>query len=802
MSRIFLLLSLLGSFMLAPPARGVELFVAPDGDDANPGTREAPFRTLEKARDTLRELRAADGLPEGGAQVVLRGGRYFRTAPLELSEQDSGREGAPVVYRAAEGETVYLDGGRVLDPAAFEPVADAAIEARLTEAARGRVLRADLRALGIDDTGQFGPRGWGRPRIPPPLELFLDGRPQTVARWPNEGHVPLGKVHESGSVPRRGERDGRSAVFEYNTPRAERWAAADELFISGILGVSWAHDTIRIAEIDLEKGTFTTDGPSHYGVAQPGSPANVQTYYHAVNLLEEIDVPGEYYVDRAAGVLYFLPPYPLDRSHIQVSLLTGPMLRCRGASHVSFESLVLENSRGQGLVIEGGRGCRAAGCVLRNLGQEAARIAGGSDHGIVGCDIYQVGAGAVTVHGGNRRELTPAGHFIRNCDIRRAGRWTGHYHPLISAGGVEIVIQHNHLHDSDHQAIVFSGNEHVIERNEIHHVLQDISDMGSIYIGRNPSYCGNVIRYNFFHHLFNPHEGGPGTQAIFFDDDTLYVARVFGNVFYRTGSNAVIKFNGGGGASIANNLAIDSPRLIQGGSEAHVSRAIGFMHGADTNPAAFTARGFVPKITQQVDIREEPYRSRYPYLYDTYADKFNYGTPTWNNYEAAADALNHFADAANLDFSLKPDSPILAMAAENVVDRVYGADGETIPFQPIPFHSIGLTRDAFRRELGPGDFRLLGPAEGAAAGASGTVQFWWQPSAGADGYRLIVAADREFSQVVADVPVEANHAVLDSPKPGQTYYWQVHAEITRSRSNRGRRAAENGPWELTIAGAQ
>ncbi len=791
---------LIGLLSLGTSAAGSPFFVSPDGDDQQPGTREQPFRTLERARDHVRALRAEGQLAEEAIQIVLREGRYFRSGTWELDARDAGTATAPLIVRAAEGETATLDGGRLLDPSVFRPVDDRAILTRLPEASRGRVLAADLGALGITEYGRFGPRGWGRPGIPPPLELFVDGRPQTVARWPNDGHVPLGRVRESGSVPRRGERDGRSAVFEYNTPRAERWATADELFISGILGVSWAHDTIRIADIDWEEGTFTTDGPSHYGVAQPGSPANVQTYYHAVNLLEEIEVPGEYYLDRGKGILYFLPPYPLDHSLLQVSLLAEPLIRVREASHVEFRSLVLENSRGSGILIDGGEGCRIAGCVLRNLGQQAIRIGGGRDHGVVSCEIYQLGAGAIQVRGGDRRTLAPAGHFIRNCDIRRVGRWTGHYHALISAGGVGLEIAHNHLHRTEHQAIVFSGNEHLIEFNEIHRVLQDISDMGSIYIGRNPSFCGNVIRHNFFHHLVNPHQGGPGTQAIFFDDDTLYVAQVFGNVFYRTGSTGVIKFNGGGGASIANNIAIASPRLIQGGGEAHVERAIRFMHGADTAPAAFTARGFVTKITEEVDIRRDPYRSRYPYLYATYTEKFNYGTPAWNNYEAGPDELQHFVDPEHLDFSLRPDSPIREMVAEPVTDRVYGIQEGRVAFQPIPFAEIGLQQDAYRTELAPAPFRLLGPATDALAAEPDVTQLWWQPSPNADSYRLVVARDRELAEPVIDRSVESHFVTLEALEPGQTYFWQVWAEVRESRSNRGRTAAENGPRVLRTSG--
>ncbi len=778
---------------LAWPAAAADFYVAPDGDDSHPGTKDRPFRTLERARDALRELRAHGEDEFGGGAVILRGGRYSREHSFVLDGQDSGEADAPITYRAAAGETAILDGGQTIDADDFRPVGDPDVRARLLSEVRDAVREVDLRGLGITDYGRFGPRGWGRPDIPAPMELFLDGVPQTVARWPNEGHIPLGEVLQSGSRPRDGDEEEKPGIFRYNTDRAQRWVDAEDLFISGLFGVSWGHDTIGVAEIDTEAGTITTDGPHSYGFRQPGFPGNFQTHYYAVNLIEEIELPGEYYIDRNAGVLYFLPPYPLAHSRIQLSALADPFIDLNGTSHVRIEGLVFENARGMGIRIRGGEDNRVVGCTLRALGGNAVSIAGGSGHHVVSCNVYHTGRGGITLSGGDRATLAPAGHAVRNCDIHRYNRWIRHYNPAVSASGVGSRIEHNHMHHALHQGVTFSGNEHRIAFNEIHRVLRDISDMGSIYIGRDPTFAGNVIEYNFFHHLFDFQEGGPGVQAIFFDDDTIYVAKVFGNVFYRTGSTGVIKFHGGGGASIANNIAVDSPQLVQDGpgDRQGIARAISKMHTDEPH-----GHGFPEKVAA-MNIAEAPYRTRYPYLHDTY-EGYNEGTPRWNNFETDDD-FSHFVNPDELDFQLREDSPLLDRVAEDVSDRVYGADGEDIAFQPIPFYDIGLYRDEHRRTLGPHPFAKLGPADGTEGIDPERVQLWWAPSPNADVYRVKVAADAGMQEVVLEKDVRANHLATDQLAPGDVYYWQVEAAVADSRSNRGTRRARDGAWRITTA---
>src|SRR3954447_5617185 len=83
-----------------PPKGAVTLHVAPDGSDANPGTRDRPFARLEAARDAIRGLRRRQGgTLRQPVHVLFRGGTYVLEAPLLLTPEDSGTAACPVVYQ-------------------------------------------------------------------------------------------------------------------------------------------------------------------------------------------------------------------------------------------------------------------------------------------------------------------------------------------------------------------------------------------------------------------------------------------------------------------------------------------------------------------------------------------------------------------------------------------------------------------------------------------------------------------------------------------------------------------------------
>ena len=234
-----------------------------------------------------------------------------------------------------------------------------------------------LKALGISDFGEIGPRGFRRPYVPAPLELFVDDEPLALAQWPNPGQPgePVGSVLDKGSVTRNGEKPTRGGTFEFKTDRAARWTKATDVWITGLFENGYADNTVKVKSFDLEKKTLTTVQPHMYGFSS-GKPWN---RWVALNLLEEIDLPGEFMADKKTGKLYFLPPQgkaPAE-SRLEVTVTQAPLIALEGATNVVFDGVNIECSRGMGVYIERGANNRIQNATLRNLGMVAVCIGKG-----------------------------------------------------------------------------------------------------------------------------------------------------------------------------------------------------------------------------------------------------------------------------------------------------------------------------------------------------------------------------------------------------------------------------------------
>ena len=109
-----LVLSLFGAFgctkfSTPSPTPGPALFVDASGSDDNPGTQDAPFATLQKARDAVRAINSS---MTSDINVYIRGGRYPLSQTLTFDQGDSGTNGYRVIYRAYPGEIPHISGGQ------------------------------------------------------------------------------------------------------------------------------------------------------------------------------------------------------------------------------------------------------------------------------------------------------------------------------------------------------------------------------------------------------------------------------------------------------------------------------------------------------------------------------------------------------------------------------------------------------------------------------------------------------------------------------------------------------------------
>ena len=123
----------------------------------------------------------------------------------------------------------------------------------------------------------------------------------------------------------------------------------------------------------------------------------------------------------------------------------------------------------------------------------------------------------IVLGGGNRLTLTPASNVVDNCEIHDFNRLDRTYKSAVNLSGVGNIVRHCLIYDAPGTGIYLYGNDHIIEYNEMHHVMMEGHDQGAFYLGRDPSEFGNVVRYNYFHHTSD----GPmahTTWCLYYDD--------------------------------------------------------------------------------------------------------------------------------------------------------------------------------------------------------------------------------------------------------------------------------------------
>jgi len=652
--------------------------VSPNGSDAWSGRladpkadkTDGPFATLERARDEIRKTKTTGGLPVGGARVLVRGGAYERMQSFDLAREDSGTAESPIVYQAYPSEKVWLTGGKRIEN--FNLVTDSAVLARLPEEARGKVVWTNLKTQGISDLGGV---------VADRLDLVFDEEPMTLARYPNDGFLKI--VDLLGGKPRvvRSTQGDDIGKFTCDSDRLKRWPGEKDVWVHGYWYWDWADERHQVKAIDAERRVIEVVPPYHRYGYRKGQ------WFYALNLLSEIDQPGEWYLDRETGDLFFYPPSPTDTGAAVVSVAKG-MVEMDGVSHVTFERIGFQAARGTAITMQNCSHCRIVGCTIRNMGGSGVAVSGGEANSVYGCDIYKLGNSGISLRGGNRTTLTPANHVAENNHIHHYGLWNRMYQRGIGLWGVGLRAAHNLIHHAPHQAIGFSGNDNVMEFNEIHSVCLESNDAGAIYAGRDWTQRGTIIRHNYMHHISGFRDRG--CVGVYLDD--MYCGtEISGNVFHKATRAAFI--GGGRDNVVENNIFVDCPRAL------HIdARALGWAHAcADRWIEEAGKKGTLSGIR----YKEPPYSVRWPQLVNILAHEPKapegnmirrniFFGGTWNDINSQAkpyvtlednfvDEDPHFVDYETGNFQLRDDSPAYR-----------------IGFQRIPIDRIGLYNDPRR----------------------------------------------------------------------------------------------------------
>ena len=637
---IMLYLSLLSEFAKSniEELNTITFYISKEGSDKNNGNIDHPFASLERAERAVELLiKKSGGKLRDNVEVLFRKGLYCISQGTTFTGIESAN-GVSITIGAYKNELVVLSGGKRIDGKNFRIIKDKSLLEKLPPEARGKVWVIDLKKEGVFDYGILKQHGFGTVPEPAPLELFINGNPQNLARYPNEGILKIGKVYDKGSVPRDGDFSNRGPEFGYDYNRPERWKHAQDIWLHGKFSYGFNDDNLQIESIDYQKKSFKIKQPHIYGVMSsvftaPNEPAGMNYRgYYAYNLLEEIDQPGEYYLDRNTGRLYIYPSSILVQSDIEVSLLESPFISIRNSDGIKINRIHFTCARGMGIYLEKSHDISVDSCQFYNLGTVA--ISTGEalkdnepdldiDFGpkqylikdgefknitISNCLIFNTGTGGFILHGGDRKLLEPGNNMVYNCEFHHTDRINNTYSPAVKMNGVRNIVRNCYFHDMQHQAIYFNGNDNLIEYNKFERICTDAHDMGAVYTCRNPSSRGTLIQYNYFFNILP--KDNESISGIYFDDGTGG-NDVKNNFFYKVGNPGYYSCF----AAIFSNGAHDFE--ISGNIFMECKAAIGNGHWEDSYWFEWLGGSLIQnRLKNEVNILSEVYQKRYPDLTD------------------------------------------------------------------------------------------------------------------------------------------------------------------------------------------
>ena len=588
-------------------------YVSASGSDDGDGTKAQPFKTITRAIEAAR----ASAFP---ATVEVLAGTYHEI--LSFDERDS--ECTLITH-----ENAVISGGISVAYADTLALSDE-IKARLSPEAAEKVRAIDLNRYGIAPEAYSTVYSIGSYSTASKydgyenginIEVFENDSRMTLARYPNEGYLKLVSVPDQGDPAeypaqnytpgwsdRRNHSAGTYIIDEETNERVKAWKNPETAWMFGYFYWDWADASTPVASFDTESCAVNPMYVSRYG-ARSGA------LYYFYNVLEELDSPGEFYIDRDSGVLYVYA----DRkdSVFDISIENSPLISIKGADNMTVSGFTLTCTLETAVTVSGNDN-HIDGLLIKNVANHGV-TASGFRNIVENCEITHTGRGGIYLSGGDRATLTPGENRAENNYIHDFSEVYQTYQSGVSLSGVGNVCAHNEISGSPHMAVGYSGNEHLIEYNYIHDVVLQSSDAGAIYAGRDWAGHGTVIRYNLIRDIGS----GSFTPIGIYWDDGLSGQTAYGNILINVGQIGL--FSGGGRDNVMrDNIIIGESRNPICYDDRYRD---GFVNGGWAHAGVDTPDATMWKTLQNVPYTSAIWAEKYPTLARVITDFSRYDDP-------------------------------------------------------------------------------------------------------------------------------------------------------------------------------
>ena len=628
------------------------IYVATTGNDnTGDGTISKPYLTLTKAKTIANTQKASS---TNGVTIWFRGGTYSIPTTVSFTSSDAGTAAKPIIYRAYTNENVIFAGAKSVTPSKW--VAYTGSTSRLNPAvSASQIQECTLANLGMSVTGimpdMINDVNNGYYQYTNLPGVYWNGVRQDLARFPNNypNYMEVKTVVTGGNATTAG-------VFQYKTATSELydanmnkisgreavWASAlsHGVYFKGYWRCSWQITTLKATAIDLVAKTITLAPGVTLGNKYKLPAGNGHEPYYVVNLLEEIDQPGEWCIDALDGKMYIYAPTAITTSNLSISDNKNPMFSMNSANYIQFIGIELMNNLGNAFNLTNCNNVQISGCMIHDIEYDAVVINGGSNCGVLSSNLYDLGATGILV-GAAGSAASPSNHFVTNCHIYNFGYLNNIYAASINLAYKNIALfgakaDHNLIHDCPHAGVLHGGSNNLFEYNDVFHTSKCSDDMGAFYCFTDSNANGgNTLRYNLMH---NSLQG----DGVYFDHFGLN-DKAYSNVAYQLNRGYIFRVHWN--QDVDNNIAYKC--------KSGFLLAMGFPGANATNNVALGNATQYSLSDGTLDVSNKKYN-------------------TMN--------LN-FTDETNLNFSLLPTSQVF----------------KDIPtFVNFPAGSVGLYIDSYR----------------------------------------------------------------------------------------------------------